>query len=178
MSRSPVANSLLDTAIALVEAEGPDALTVRRVSGAAGMSTIGIYSHFDSKAGLVGAVWGVGFDHLTAELSGTDSRGADRVLDLATRYLGWAREHPHLYRLMFGRTVAGMRIDEEARASSRAAFQLLVDACTGLVEDPESTALTIWQYLHGVAALEMAAIAPPGLGSTNDPMLAVRRLLG
>lgn len=142
------------------------------------MSTIGIYSHFASKEGLVGAVWGVGFSRLTAQLSGVESTGVDRVVELATRYLDWARRHPHLYGIMFGRTVTAMTVDDEERASSRAAFDVLVDACTGLVADPEATALTVWQYLHGVAALEIAAMTPPGLGSTNHPMLAVRRLIG
>jgi AcrR family transcriptional regulator len=177
VSRSPTATSLLDTAVSLVEAEGPAALTVRRVSEEAGMSTIGIYSHFASKEGLVGAVWGVGFTRLTLALSEVEGSGIDRVVGLATRYLGWAGRHPHLYGIMFGRTVTAMTVDEEARASSRAAFDVLVDACTGLVDDPEATALTVWQYLHGVASLEIAAIAPPGLASSNDPMLAVRRLI-
>jgi AcrR family transcriptional regulator len=178
MSRAPTAVSLLETAVALVEAEGPAALTVRRVSEEAGMSTIGIYSHFASKDGLVGAVWGVGFARLAADLSEIEGTGVDRVVGLATRYLGWAGRHPHLYGIMFGRTVTAMTVDDEERASSRAAFDVLVDACTGLVSDPEATALTVWRYLHGVASLEIAAMTPPGLGTTIDPMLAVRRLIG
>ncbi len=177
MSRAPTAASLLETAVALVEAEGPAALTVRRVSDEAGMSTIGIYSHFASKEGLVGAVWGVGFARLTADLSEIEGTGVDRVVGLATRYLGWAGRHPHLYGIMFGRTVTVMAVDDEARAASRASFDVLVGACTGLVDDPEATALTVWQYLHGVASLENAAVTPPGLASTNDPLLAVRRLI-
>jgi AcrR family transcriptional regulator len=177
VSRPPTAASLLETAVALVEAEGPAALTVRRVSEEAGMSTIGIYSHFSSKEGLVGAVWGVGFSRLTAELTGVEGTGVDRVVGLATTYLAWAGRHPHLYAIMFGRAVTAMTVDDEDRASSRAAFDVLVGACTGLAADPEATALTVWQYLHGVASLEIAAVTPPGLGTTNDPMLAVRRLI-
>jgi AcrR family transcriptional regulator len=180
--RSPTASNLLDTAVSLLEREGPEALTVRRVSEAAGMSTIGIYSHFQSKEGLIGAVWGVGFARLAASLREAATGGPEGVVELGKRYLFWAIEHPHLYGLMFGRSRGDIAVDDEARAASRAAFDLLVDACSAVIDratgDAEATALSVWQYLHGVASLEIAGMSPPGTIGESDPASVIRRLLG
>lgn len=143
------------------------------------MSTIGIYSHFASKEGLVGAVWGVGFTRLVESLeSAVPSPGIDGVVSLAERYVAWAREHPHLYQLMFGVARPEMAIDDGSRDASHAAFEMLVHACADVTADPTRTALVVWQYLHGVASLALAGVSPPGVMDTTDVADVVRTVVG
>lgn len=154
-------------------------MTVRRVSQAAGMSTIGIYSHFDSKEGLVGAVWGVGFSRLVEALEFAPlEAGVAGVVTLAERYVAWAQAHPHLYQLMFGAVRPDMAIDDRSRGVSLAAFEKLVDACASTADDPARTALVVWQYLHGVASLAIAGVTPPGVTQVVDLGEVVRTLAG
>src|SRR5215831_9348779 len=62
------ARSLLDAAERIVEADGVDGLTVRRVAEAGGTTTRGVYSVFGSKDGLVVALGRRAFDLLRDEL--------------------------------------------------------------------------------------------------------------
>lgn len=177
MDRMSTAGTLLDTAVELLEAEGLESLTVRRISQAAGMSTIGIYSHFSSKEGLIGAVWVFGYRQLAETLSGVGDPGLDGALALSYRYLAWADAHPHLYRLMFGGLAPGVELDDADRAVSRSAFDLLVEVCAPFPPDGERAALAVWRYLHGVASLAIAGVAPPGIAAEVDHAEVIGRIL-
>lgn len=175
---SDTAAVLLRAAVDLVEQEGPGAATVRRVARAADMSTIGIYSHFESKEGLFGAVWADGFAQLLEALDDAGGTGAERVKDLGHRYLRWALDHPHLYGVMFWRSIPDVTIDSDGRALAAAAFDRLVTACDDVVSSPKPVALSIWQYLHGAASLAIAQVMPPGVeAGEHDVRLGIEALL-
>ena len=53
--------TLLDAARTLLEADGPAALTVRRIAAEAGMSTMNVYSRFGGKDGVVDELYCEGF---------------------------------------------------------------------------------------------------------------------
>src|ERR1700761_8206288 len=57
-TRTPSAGmegALLSSAADILESEGPDALSVRRIAAAAGVAPMGVYNHFESKVGIVEA---------------------------------------------------------------------------------------------------------------------------
>ena len=47
---------MLNAAVRLLDDEGPDALQTRRVAGAAGTSTMAVYTHFGGMRGLIAEV--------------------------------------------------------------------------------------------------------------------------
>jgi AcrR family transcriptional regulator len=55
---------LLSAAETIVEQDGPEALSVRRVANDVGTTTRAVYSLFDSKGGLIAALAAHGFDLL------------------------------------------------------------------------------------------------------------------
>jgi AcrR family transcriptional regulator len=59
---------ILDAALRLLADEGHAALTVRRVATEAGCSTIGVYTWFGGKDGLIDALWTEGFASFAAAL--------------------------------------------------------------------------------------------------------------
>lgn len=59
---------LLSAASTLLADEGPEALTVRRIAATAGVSTMGVYSRFGGKDGVVDALFREGFDGLLAAM--------------------------------------------------------------------------------------------------------------
>ena len=63
-----VRSALLDAAGHLLETEGPDALSVRRIATAAHVAPMGVYNHFDGKHGIVEALWVEAFDRLRATM--------------------------------------------------------------------------------------------------------------
>ncbi|MFD6984458.1 TetR/AcrR family transcriptional regulator, partial [Streptomyces sp. NPDC059956] len=56
--------ALLDLAAQLLAAEGPSALTMRRIATAAGCSTTVLYRHFGAKDGIAEALYREGFARL------------------------------------------------------------------------------------------------------------------
>jgi AcrR family transcriptional regulator len=102
-----VRDEMLHAAVGLLDEQGPDALQTRRVAGAAGTSTMAVYTHFGGMRGLIAAVAEEGLRQFDAALTlpQTDDPVAD-LFALGAAYRRYAIERPHMYRLMFGSTSA------------------------------------------------------------------------
>ena len=101
------AAALLDEAERIVQADGLDALTVRRVAAAAGTTTRAVYSVFGSKDGLIGALGARAFELLREgldELPATSDPQRDLVA-AALMFRRFALEHPVLFSIGIRRTV-------------------------------------------------------------------------
>src|SRR5277367_5713740 len=61
--------ALLAAATEILETDGPDALSVRRIAATAGVAPMGVYNHFESKFGIVEALFIQGFERLGAEMA-------------------------------------------------------------------------------------------------------------
>jgi AcrR family transcriptional regulator len=158
---------LLDAALHLLEAEGPEALSVRRVAATAGVAPMGVYNHFDDKSGLIDAVFQHGFATLTDEMADvagiTDARVALRVG--FRRYRELALAHPRTYGVMFLRSVPGFEPSEASKATAAESFEALVLTVRRAMDEgvlAEGDAGSVAQLLraacHGVVALEIADI--------------------
>src|SRR4051794_22977587 len=93
------AEALLDQAERIVETEGLDALTVRRVAEDTGTTTRAVYSVFGSKDGLIVALGVRAFDLLRTRVSSlptTDDPAADLVDAGVDVFRRFAVEHPSL----------------------------------------------------------------------------------
>ncbi len=102
------AAALLDEAERIVEAEGLDALTVRRIAAGVGTTTRAVYSAFGSKDALVIALGARGFDLLREQLEAlpvTDDPTADLVEAGAVVFRRFATEHPALFRISIQRAL-------------------------------------------------------------------------
>lgn len=88
-------DGVVDAALALVEAEGPAALTMRRLAGELGVTTTTIYWHVGNRDELVVAV----IERLSARLAERPVTGetpAERVLSAAVNLWDSARAHRHV----------------------------------------------------------------------------------
>jgi AcrR family transcriptional regulator len=98
------ATALLDAAEAIVEAEGPDALTVRRVADRVGTTTRAVYSSLGSKDALLAALCARAFELLgafVAQVPPSADPAADLVTAATMGFRRWALEHPALFRIGF-----------------------------------------------------------------------------
>ncbi len=102
-----VRDEMLSAAVGLLHEHGPDALQTRRVAGAAGTSTMAVYTHFGGMRGLIAEVADEGLRQFDGALGvpETDDPVAD-FLTIGAAYRRYAIKHPHMYRLMFGSTSA------------------------------------------------------------------------
>jgi AcrR family transcriptional regulator len=174
-----VRDEMLHAAVELLDEQGPDALQTRKVAGAAGTSTMSVYTHFGGMQALIAAVAEEGLrqfgEALTVPLS--DDQVADLFV-VGGAYRRYAIERPHMYRLMFGSTSAHginapahnvltltvTEIDE--RYSSFAHVVRGVHRCmqagritVGSADDDATvvaTAAQFWALIHGFVMLELA----------------------
>lgn len=173
-SRTPaleVEGALLEGAERLLEREGVDGLTVRRMATEAGVAPMGVYSRFGGKRGVLDALLARGFDQLAAALDAVedlDPLGA--LAEAARRYRSFAKRHPALYGLMFDRAIPGWQPSPGALSHAAASFGQLARhvstamAAGALAEgDPAEVAQRLWSASHGVVSLELR-----GLGFVAD----------
>src|SRR6478752_6240769 len=87
------AEALLDAAERIVAADGPDALSMRRVAEEAGTTTRAVYSLFESKEGLLVALGNRAFEMLGSWINAyprTDDPAADVVNAIVDNFRRWA----------------------------------------------------------------------------------------
>lgn len=109
-------SAILDAASKLLAAEGPQALTMRRIATEAGSSTMNLYSRFGGKDGILEALFREGFSRLgTAMSSGAPS--GDTIADLTRcgdEYRNFALTNPAYYSVMFDRPFSEFVPSEQA----------------------------------------------------------------
>ena len=157
-SLSSLRERLVDCALALLE-QGEADVSLRAVARAAGVSAMAPYRHFDDKAALMGAVALKGFAMLEA-----DAERADRANDAGEAltaqglaYIGFARAHPALFRLMFA-DGAGLGLPH---AECQGAYALMVRRVEELApQRVEAGALACWGLVHGLATLALDGRIP------------------
>jgi AcrR family transcriptional regulator len=90
--------AILDAAVAMIEREGPDALTMRRLGGRLGVEAMAIYHHFAGRDELLAAIGDRLLEPLRDVDLGQDWRGACRRFARALREVAVAR--PSTFRLL------------------------------------------------------------------------------
>ncbi len=156
-------SALLECAGRILELEGPDAVSVRRVAIDAGTSTRAIYSLFGGKEGLLSAIYREMAATL-AELHGAVPVREDvttELLELCLAYRNSMRRHPSLYPVIF-KGVPGFTPTEEDERVARqgltrvvTALQRGLDEGTFVGRRAQDMANQLWALVHGLASLEL-----------------------
>lgn len=164
---SDVGTALVDAALSLLAAEGPAALTTRRVAAAAGTTTMTLYSRFGDKQGIERAVAFEGFTRLSKAMADA-ARGRRKPLELlveaAQAYRRFAIENPALYRVMFQRAFPDAEPDARTHEAAAQAFATVARcveqhaAIEPLTEDGATVAVRVWAMCHGACSLELDRI--------------------
>src|SRR3954462_15947970 len=91
-SPATMRETLLEAALRLLEERGPGALRIRDLSEAVGKSTMGVYTHFGSKQGLLEQLYLHGFSRLEERLQSVPSavHGRQELVDVALAYREFA----------------------------------------------------------------------------------------
>jgi AcrR family transcriptional regulator len=174
-ARDEVSARIHEAAEALLEERGIDGTQVREVAERARTSTMGVYSRFGGKAGLLDSLYRRGFErlrHAVEPLRGVGDASAE-LEQMADAYRDNALAWPRHYDLMFGRGVPDFEPSEASRAEALAGFQVWVDAvkratAEGLVKGrPEENAFRLWAMNHGYVSLEIIGMAPFGSERTR-----------
>ena len=153
--------ALLDEALRTIQHDGVEALTLRTIGRALGVSRTALYRHFADKRALLSVVATEGFRMLKERLLEAWSPGGVRGFNaMGVAYIRFAMANPSHYRVMFGGFVDNAARDEELTREATAAFQALVDSLAALQrdgsvrkDDPLQLARFIWATVHGISML-------------------------
>jgi len=155
----------------LLEEEGPEALTMRRLAERLGIRAPSLYKHLPDKAALEAAIIATGFEEAAAAFEaavdgaaegggqgahggagGTASDGAGTgaggaLPALAAAYRRFALAHPHLYRLMTNGPLPREHLPPGLE--DRTAAPVLRAAAS------QARARAVWAFAHGMVMLEL-----------------------
>lgn len=173
---------IVEAALRLIDAEGIEALSMRRLAGELDVDPMAIYRHLPSKDGVLEAVAATVFAGLRVGVAPA-TPWPERVRAFAEAYRALVRAHPHLVRHL--------------AASAQAAAPVALDANEvlygALGESGLSPAATVWaadlvvDYVNGFALAESGTPASSTgrqdlmellLAQPEDLYPAVRRALG
>lgn len=155
--------ALIAAATELLEREGAEALSFRAVARAAGVSQSAPYNHFTGKEDLLATVAEAGFCALGAAQEAVAAgmpAGETCVIGLGLDYIGFAADHPQLYRLMFGVGVPDWHAHPQVSAAKQATFAPIRAALSAYLPAApaaicESAAVAAWGLAHGLAMLRI-----------------------
>ncbi|GIH78464.1 TetR/AcrR family transcriptional regulator [Planobispora longispora] len=149
---------IITAARELAEAEGWEAVTVRRLAERVEYSQPVLYSHFKGKDAIMTAVALEGFADLAAELRAARTAAPDPAGALArigAAYLAFADRRPALYDAMFRQNVDLPFATPQAPAALHAGFDELAEAVGPHAGGADLGLLTetFWAALHGLVTL-------------------------
>jgi AcrR family transcriptional regulator len=156
--------ALLTAALDLLERDGPENLSLRRVAASVGVSHAAPAHHFPTLRDLLTALAARGFDLFATALAvpspGAPDDPAARLRQAHRAYLAFGADRPGLFRLMFNRALIDWDNPALVAASTAAYAQLSVLAAPAAarlgLDDPagrEALERLIWTQAHGEAHL-------------------------
>ncbi|HEY2959089.1 MAG TPA: TetR/AcrR family transcriptional regulator [Actinomycetota bacterium] len=151
----------------LFETGDEDAVSIRAIAAAVGVTTPSIYLHFADKTELIWAVCEEHFRKLDEELERAAAGSDDPLESLRLRgraYVRFGLDNAEGYRILFmSRGDLEPKEDFDGDGTSAAAFVNLVGAVEGCMDagairrdDPSSVAFGLWALVHGVTSLLIA----------------------
>lgn len=181
---------ILDATSKLLVATGDhEAVNIRAVADAVGVTPPSIYLHFADKAELIKAVCGRHFhsleQYIEEAVAGATDDPNEQLRLRAKAYVRFGLEHPEQYRILFMSKQDSLVGDEPDKELLRACgFTALVDnvvraAQSGAIDapDPVLVATGLWTVVHGVTSLAISIPHFPvvGLDILVDHLLDVHR---
>lgn len=151
--RTPRSEAIVAAALEILEREGYEALTMRRLADAVGIRAPSLYKHFPDKAAVEVVLIEHGFNLVAAACEEAFARDGASLETLLAVYRSVALAHPHLYRLMNARPLPRHKMT--MGVEERAAAPLLQ-----VLPQPD-LARAAFAFAHGMCMLELDNRFPP-----------------
>jgi len=155
--RSERERRIIVAARTIAERDGWASVTIRRLAEEIEYSQPVLYSHFENRDQIVGAVALEGFGELAAMLRAAirpSSTSRERVEDVATAYLDFAFARPAMYEAMFVLPTGLRFARSDTPPQLRDGFGAMATVIAPFAQDVDTATETFWAALHGLAELE------------------------
>jgi AcrR family transcriptional regulator len=155
------AQKIATAARRLLDREGAEAVTMRRVAEAVGITPMAVYRHYPDRAGLLNALANEGFEELARRLA-TQRFSVDmerRLTKMADIYLEHALRNPRLFELMFLKPREGARrYPRDFKLGDSPTANLLAEVIREGMESGYLRKDDIWEIVFEIGALSHGLI--------------------
>lgn len=155
-----------EAALRILEKEGPDAVSMRRVARAAGITPMAIYHHFADRKTLLTRITEQEFEQLLECIQAHPLKGnaGDRVVTVMEGYLDYALGRPRLFDYVFVQPRAGARqFPGDFRARRSPTLNVVADVVLDAMkdgflrkDDVWEVAFALWAHVHGYVVMYRA----------------------
>ena len=165
----PVANlydSISEAALAILEEEGPAAVSMRRIAEQVGVTAMAIYHHFPNKEALLNSVTDREFQKLLGYIEKRPARGSveTRLVHALEAYVDYAFDRPRVFDYVFAEPRPGARkYPDDFRERRSPTLNPIADLLAAEMDsgalrkgDVWEVALELWALTHGYVALYRA----------------------
>ncbi len=163
---------MIEAALAALERGGVQALSLRGLARAVGVSQMAPYHHFADRADLLASIAAEGFRRLQTSkdraLAQAGSDPAEGLVAGAANYVGFMIDNPNLHRLMHDLQTAGSSCHPELAEAAAAPAASLLALVRGFLDahdsayDAQRAAASIWALAHGFGTLALSGQLDPG----------------
>ncbi|MBI5118956.1 TetR/AcrR family transcriptional regulator [Candidatus Poribacteria bacterium] len=160
--RGDTGRRILQTASELLEREGMESVSIRRIAKIVDVTPMAIYNHYPSLEALLLALYERGVERLTHQIWKAVARAEappDKLRAMIRAYVGFGIRNPHYYSLLFGsKFIQKYLWDRHPRSlvmqNFWAPFTEIIEACqeAGAIDpgaNPQELATHIWSSIHG-----------------------------
>jgi len=111
MAKQPTGDRIRSAARRLLDREGSDAVTMRRVAKAVGITPMALYRHVADRDDLLNSLADAGFEDLAARAGNASlpANPAKQLMNILDVFLDFALENPWMFELMFLKRRKGAR---------------------------------------------------------------------
>ena len=160
-TNSPTARRIITAARSLLDQEGTEAVTMRRVAEAVGITPMAISRHYPDRTGLLNALADEGFEELAALLARKRFSGniEERLTKMAEIFLEHSLRRPRLFELMFLKPRQGARrYPEDFKAGRSPTANLMVEVVQEGMESGYLREDDAWEIVFEIGALSHGLI--------------------
>lgn len=161
--RNGTAQHIYTAALRVLETEGPQAVSMRRIASEVGVTAMAIYHYFPNREMLLGQVVDTEF----AKLAGLFARPLqnrsfeNQMIHIMDGYIDYAFAHPRIFDYVFSSPRPGARqFPRDFRARLSPTLNLVADAVTSGIhqkklkdDDIWEIAMDYWAHTHGYLML-------------------------
>ncbi|HTW49970.1 MAG TPA: TetR/AcrR family transcriptional regulator [Acidobacteriaceae bacterium] len=161
--RNATSQQIHQCALRILEAEGPQAVSMRRVAKEVGITAMAIYRHFPGREALLNAVVDSEFEQLVGFFSRSNRKRSFEaaMIHIMDGYIDYALAHPCIFDYVFASPRPGARrFPDDFHARRSPTLNLVFDIVSSWMklrklrrDDAWEISLELWAHAHGYLAL-------------------------
>jgi AcrR family transcriptional regulator len=161
--KTETSKRIYECALRILEAEGPQAVSMRRVAKEVGVTAMAIYYHFPDREALLRAVVNSEFEKLVEYFSTLKGNPTfeKSMIHIMDGYIDYALAHPRIFDYVFSAArPSARRYPEDFRARRSPTLNLLFNIVSSWIklgklkrDDIWEITMSLWAHAHGYLTL-------------------------